>query len=227
MAFAILKEKIRGLNVGCTLLIKEGLKAMTETDTKLAYYLLDHSSDVIHMNAKELAAACGSSPAAVVRFSRKLGFKGFPDLKLDLAKEQGSGNIDEFQTVIRDNDDMATIVEKAERIHLRNVSLTYKMVNITTLSQAVDAICSARRIQLFGVGASGLMALDFFIKPPGLAFPSFTIPTSTLIFTRRPCLVRRMLQSRSATAEPQGKPFLQLKRRENVAAKSSLSLRPT
>lgn len=157
--------------MGCTLLIKEGIHAMTETDTRLARYLLDHSGEVIHMNAKELAAACGSSPAAVVRFSKKLGFKGFTDLKLDLARERGAGEIDEFQTVIRDNDDIAAIVEKAERIHLRNVSLTYRMVNVSTLSQAIEAICAARRIQLFGVGASGLLALDFFYKASRIGLP--------------------------------------------------------
>lgn len=157
---------------------------MTETDTKLAHFLLDHSGEAIHMNAKELAAACGSSPAAVIRFSQKLGFKGFTDLKLDLARESGAGDTDEFQTVIRDNDDMAAIVEKAERIHLRNVSRTYQMVNVSTLSQAVEAICSARRIQLFGVGASGLLALDFFYKASRIGLPvSYHSDVHTNLYT--------------------------------------------
>lgn len=159
--------------MGCTLLIKEGINAMTETDTRLAHYLLDHSGEVIHMNAKEFAAACGSSPAAVVRFSQKLGFKGFTDLKLDLAREGGAGDTDEFQTVIRENDDMATIIEKAEQIHLRNISLTYQIVNVSTLSEAVEEICSARRIHLFGIGASGLLALDFLYKVSRIGIPAF------------------------------------------------------
>lgn len=159
--------------MGCTLLIKESMKAMTETDTRLARYLLDHGGEVIRMNTKELAAACGSSPAAVVRFSQKLGFRGFTDLKLDLARESGTGDIDEFQTVLRENDDMATIVQKAERIHLRSVSLTYRMVNVPALSQAVEEICSGRRIHLFGVGASGLLALDFLYKASRIGVPAF------------------------------------------------------
>ena len=150
--------------MGCTLLIKESLNSMTETDTRLARYLLDHGDEVTHMNAKELAAACGSSPAAVVRFSQKLGFKGFTDLKLDLARERGAGEADDFQTVIRENDDMATLIEKAKRIHLRNISLTYQIVNASTLSEAVEKITSARHVHLFGVGASGLLALDFLYK---------------------------------------------------------------
>ena len=129
--------------LGCTLLIKEGMASLTETETRLANYLLSHTGEVIHMNAKEFSSACGSSPAAVVRFSRKLGFKGFTDLKLDLAREAGAGKPDDFQTVIREHDDMDTLVQKAERIHL------------------------------FGVGASGLLAMDFLYKSSRIGIPAF------------------------------------------------------
>ena len=44
--------------MGCTLLIKECLDSLTSTEQRLAAYLLDHTSEVIHMNAKEYAAAC-------------------------------------------------------------------------------------------------------------------------------------------------------------------------
>ena len=122
--------------MACTLFIKECLDHLTETERRLAAYLLDHSREAIHMSAKELSAQCGTSPAAVVRLSQKLGFKGFTALKLELAKESGQEEPDAFQSAIRDNDDMETIVRKAEQIHLRNTSLTYQMVNVSILSQA-------------------------------------------------------------------------------------------
>ena len=158
--------------MGCTLLIKECLDSLTSTEQRLAAYLLDHTSEVIHMNAKEYAAACTSSPAAVGRFSKRLGFKGFTALKLDLARESGQGELDDFQAAIRDNDDMETIVRKAERIHLQNTSLTYQMLNVSILSQAVEEICAGRRIHLFGVGASGLLAMDFLYKSSRIGIPA-------------------------------------------------------
>ena len=157
----------------CTLLIKESLDSLTPTEGRLANYLLDHSREVIHMSAKELSEQCGSSPAAVVRFSQKLGFKGFTALKLELARTSGQEEPDAFQSAIRDNDDMETIVRKAERIHLRNTSLTYQMVNVSVLSQAVEEICAGRRIHLFGVGASGLLAMDFLYKSSRIGIPAF------------------------------------------------------
>lgn len=157
----------------CTVFIRACLDQLTETDRRLASYLLDHSREAIHMSAKELSAQCHTSPAAVVRLSQKLGFKGFTALKLELAKESGQEEPDVFRSAIRDNDDMETIVRKAEQIHLRNTSLTYQMVNVSVLSQAVEEICAGRRIHLFGVGASGLLAMDFLYKSSRIGIPAF------------------------------------------------------
>ena len=158
--------------MACTFYIKECLPQMTETERRLSNYLLNHSHEAIHMSAKELSAQCGASPAAVVRLSQKLGFKGFTALKLELAKESGQEEPDAFQSAIRDNDDLETIVRKAEQIHLRNTSLTYQMVNVPVLSQAVEEICAGRRIHLFGVGASGLLAMDFLYKSSRIGIPA-------------------------------------------------------
>ena len=157
----------------CTVFIRACLDQLTETDRRLASYLLDHSREAIHMSAKELSAQCDTSPAAVVRLSQKLGFKGFTALKLELAKESGQEEPDVFRSAIRDNDDMETIVRKAEQIHLRNTSLTYQMVNVSVLSQAVEEIRAGRRIHLFGVGASGLLAMDFLYKSSRIGIPAF------------------------------------------------------
>lgn len=160
--------------MNCKLLIKEEMHGFTGTQRRLASYLLNHSGEVIRMSAKEFAEACGASPAAVVRFSRKLGFKGFTDLKLCLAQETGQGEeIDEFQIAIRDNDDMEAILRKAECIHTRNISLTCRMINPATLTQAAENLRACRTIHLFGLGASGLLALDFLHKASRIGIPAF------------------------------------------------------
>ena len=126
------------------------------------------------MTAREFAEAAGVSPAAAVRFSKRLGFQGFLQLRLDLARELAQGEpLDEFQTAIRDNDDMETLLRKAERIHIRNLSLTCRMVEPAVLSRAVEEIRARRRIHLFGVGASGLLAMDFLYKSSRIGIPAF------------------------------------------------------
>lgn len=127
--------------MSCTLLIRACMDSMTDTEKRIADYLLIHGSDAMHMNAKELAVSCDTSPAAVVRFAKKLGFKGFTALKLDLARESAQAAPDAFNSAILENDDLAAIIRKAEKTHQRNTSLTYQMLNIATLQAAIDALC--------------------------------------------------------------------------------------
>lgn len=160
--------------MSCTIFIRERMDTFTATEARLARYLLSHSADVVRMTAREFAEAAGVSPAAAVRFSKRLGFQGFLQLRLDLARELAQGEpLDEFQTAIRDNDDMETLLRKAERIHIRNLSLTCRMVEPAALSRAVEEIRARRRIHLFGVGASGLLAMDFLYKSSRIGIPAF------------------------------------------------------
>ena len=160
--------------MSCTIFIRERMDAFPATEARLARYLLSHSAGVVRMTAREFAEAAGVSPAAAVRFSKRLGFQGFLQLRLDLARELAQGEpLDEFQTAIRDNDDMETLLRKAERIHIRNLSLTCRMVEPAVLSRAVEEIRARRRIHLFGVGASGLLAMDFLYKSSRIGIPAF------------------------------------------------------
>lgn len=159
--------------MGCKVLIKEHEKDLTETERRLANYLLEHSAEVVRMNAKLFGRAGNTSPAAVVRFSKKLGFRGFTDLKLELARETAREKREDFENAIQDTDDMETILRKAERIQMRNTSLTYQMVNTKVLARAAEELSSGRPIHLFGVGASGLLAMDFLYKASRIGIPAF------------------------------------------------------
>lgn len=159
--------------MSCTLLIRACMDSMTDTEKRIADYLLVHGSDAMHMNAKELSVSCDTSPAAVVRFAKKLGFKGFTALKLDLARESAQAAPDAFNSAILENDDLAAIISKAEKTHQRNTALTYQMINIATLQSAIDALLGSRRVFLFGVGASGLLAMDFQYKCSRIGVPVF------------------------------------------------------
>ena len=159
--------------VSCTLLIRACMDSMTDTEKRIADYLLVHGSDAMHMNAKELSVSCDTSPAAVVRFAKKLGFKGFTALKLDLARESAQAAPDAFNSAILENDDLAAIISNAEKTPQRNTALTYQMINNATLQSAIDALLGARRVFLFGVGASGLLAMDFQYKCSRIGVPVF------------------------------------------------------
>lgn len=149
--------------MSCICKIKEGMESFTETEKKVAHYILSNKEDVIMLSAQELGDRIKTSAAAVVRFSKKIGFKGFTALKVELAKNSDE-EIEDFNTIINQNDSIEMMVKKCEVITTRALNQTYKLINKDTLKEVIDLLNSSENIYLFGVGASGLVAQDFQYK---------------------------------------------------------------
>lgn len=149
--------------MSCIYKIKEGMGSFTDTEEKLASYILENKQEVVMLNAQDLADKVKTSAAAVVRFSKKIGYKGFTALKVDLAKESNEVT-ENFNTIIKENDSIEMMVKKSEAINMNAMSQTYKLINMDVLKETIESLGNCKNIYLFGVGASGLVALDFQYK---------------------------------------------------------------
>lgn len=149
--------------MSCICKIKEGMGSFTETEEKLANYILDNRQEIIMLSAQELADRVKTSAAAVVRFSKKVGYKGFTALKVEMAKESYD-EAEDFNTIIKENDSIETLIKKSEAINTKAVTQTYKLINKDILQKAIDLLNNCKNIYIFGVGASGLVAQDFQYK---------------------------------------------------------------
>ena len=74
--------------MNCLVQIREAQKSYTTTEKIIAEYILEHAHDILNDSAQELGKKTQTSAAAVIRFSKKLGYKGFSDLKISLAGSQ-------------------------------------------------------------------------------------------------------------------------------------------
>ena len=59
---------------------------LSMTEEKLASYILANLGDIPHMTAQKLADLSETSPATVIRFSRKIGYKKYSDFKLAVSR---------------------------------------------------------------------------------------------------------------------------------------------
>ncbi|MGX7025783.1 MurR/RpiR family transcriptional regulator [Vagococcus hydrophili] len=62
----------------------EKLRQATETDLQIARYITEHEESVAFMRVRELAEKTHVSPATVIRFTQKMGYGSFPELRLAL-----------------------------------------------------------------------------------------------------------------------------------------------
>ena len=82
--------------------MKPGLERLREerftfrqSERKAAEYILAHTMEVINLPITELAEQIGVSEATIVRMCKKVGFRGFQELKITLAME----NVSPLKTV--------------------------------------------------------------------------------------------------------------------------------
>lgn len=144
--------------------IEQQLPQLHGKELELARFILKHAEPVTRMSITELAERSGTSTATVTRFCKSLHFSGYPDFKmklsLDIARKPAAAA---YQDIVQGNP-VEDIVAAIEANHLRSISDTTRLVDTGRLTRAVEALMNARRIDLYGVGTSGVVAQDFYQK---------------------------------------------------------------
>jgi DNA-binding MurR/RpiR family transcriptional regulator len=106
----------------------------------------------------EAATLAGVSDPTVVRFCKQLGLKGFMELKLRLASAHPVA-----KTVLEDiteTDSVESIFSNVMRSVVEAVSTTERGMDRRMLEEAVEAMVAANRWEFYGMGGSGIIALD-------------------------------------------------------------------
>lgn len=137
------------------------------TEKRIADYILQHADQLPEMTISAVATACDTSKSMVVQLCKTAGFKGYKDLCSQLLVEQAlSGK----QEVLSDYDDIfpgcdvAQICQMTLREEMRSLQDTMELMDPAAIERAVQLLCHADRIQLFGVGSSAVAALDMYHK---------------------------------------------------------------
>lgn len=151
---------------GTAVRIRALLPTMQPSMRRVAAQILDHTSSAATLTITELAGASGVSEATVVRFCKAIGFAGYPQLRLALAAEAGraegaGSNAEGIGSDIGPGDDLAHVVQKIAFADSRAVEETGAQLDLTVLERVIDALSRARRVDVYGVGASAFVGLDF------------------------------------------------------------------
>ncbi|WP_449344676.1 MFS transporter [Streptomyces narbonensis] len=105
--------------------------------------------------------------AFLVRTARLLGYPGYRDLRLalaGLAAQQQSGRAPAVTADIAVDDPVADVVAKLAYDEQQTLADTAAGLDTVQLGAAVTALATARRVDIYGVGASGLVAQDLAQK---------------------------------------------------------------
>ncbi|NNG38316.1 MurR/RpiR family transcriptional regulator [Flexivirga sp. ID2601S] len=149
--------------------MRAAMPSLQPAEHRVAEVVLRDPAAAAQLSITDLAESASTSVATVARFSHSVGFGGYPQLRLALAgaaaresalggpRRQPPADLDEAATT---EDIVATIVHH----EVRALQETAEHLDLAALDAAIQAVAGAGRVDVFGVGASGMVAEDLRYK---------------------------------------------------------------
>ena len=132
--------------------------SLSKTDTKIAAYICDHLDTIGLQTSTAMAEKIGVSDTSVVRFVRKLGFKGYIDfrsamkeriLKKTKQERQGLSPMEKYakskELLKRDS-----LISDVSSYTLDNLEKSFFALDSSTLEQVVDILMKSDRKYIAG-----------------------------------------------------------------------------
>lgn len=165
-------ETVGAVGVRILTNIQSRLTTFPPTMRRVADVVLSRPQIVVEYTITELARACDTSEATILRFSRSLGFSGYPSLRLQLAAElgkeaaesEGQRSSSGFGSDITPGDTLGDMISKIAMNEILGIRETLDGLNLDVLQQVIDRIENAKRVVSFGIGASNVGAQDLAAK---------------------------------------------------------------
>ncbi|WP_261134298.1 MurR/RpiR family transcriptional regulator [Bacillus sp. Marseille-Q3570] len=142
--------------------IQECMPSLKPSERKVAEYILTNPGEVVNLSVQKLAKRTQVSEATIIRLSRALSYKGFQELKLRIAGDlaQFNNNNHSYQE-IPTNGSIASLIGTISHNNIQSINDTLSVLSPEQVETAVDVLSKARKIAIYGIGASAVIAQDF------------------------------------------------------------------
>ncbi|MCI0690318.1 MAG: MurR/RpiR family transcriptional regulator [Sporichthyaceae bacterium] len=184
------------LSSGILVRLRGAIPSLRPAEQRVAQAVLADPQGVAERPISELARLCNTSETTVLRFCRAIGLRGYPELRIALAREATleatkAGGSRPLGGDISADDPLTEVVAKIGFSDSRAVAETTENLDLGALEQAIDAIVRAHRVDVYGAGASGVVAADLHQKLHRIGLLAFTWPDSHGALTSAALLRKR------------------------------------
>lgn len=145
------QESIQQHQAKLTVLMENHKTSFTKSENKVYSYILDHFSDVMYLSLTEIAMACETGESTVLRFCRKMGFKGYQDFKFALAQELAT-----YQEPNKEE----SFVEKIKQNMQESLQNTSTLIDQQELENAIQALYHKNDVVVYGISSSAIAGQD-------------------------------------------------------------------
>ncbi|UAB73337.1 SIS domain-containing protein [Vibrio sp. SCSIO 43132] len=130
-------------------------------------WIIENSEKAASLTSQELAAQVKVSQSSIVKFTQRIGYKGYSAFKLalneEIVRKQALGQTPLHSNILAD-DPLAVSAQKLVKTKTDAMFQTTNALSYEACYQAVKWLDEARRVQVVGIGVSALTAKDLSYK---------------------------------------------------------------
>lgn len=145
-------------------------RSLSQTEQKIADYFIDSDEQLSKKTLEELAYEIAVSQSSIYQFVKSLGYRGFQDFKIDIARNfHYQPTLQNLQDItdsegIHSDDSSLVIAQKVLQSNVYALSNSLNFLTEELLNSVLALMYSAKNLHFFGVGGSSIVAFDSFHK---------------------------------------------------------------
>jgi transcriptional regulator, rpiR family (phosphosugar-binding), putative len=138
-------------------IIESHLDKMTDLEQRIGHYFLDPNSIQEDLSSLQVAQTLHISQAALTRFAKKCGFKGYREFNFQYLQD--------LQKAQTESDNMQSSLSRHVLYNYNQIhQQTKELIDEEKLKRVAQIIEEADRVYFFGTGSSGLVARDMKLR---------------------------------------------------------------
>jgi len=151
------------------------LATLPDALQRVAERILEDPAEAARASIVDLAERSGTSTATITRFCRVLGFPGYAALRVAIATESGREAQARWETdidrEIEPGDPLDRVLSIISSADSRAIQETAARLDLAMVARVADAIATASRVELFGLGSSGTAAREMAFRLERIRIP--------------------------------------------------------
>jgi len=149
--------------MSCLVKMRAVREDLSANERKIADFILENAALIRDYSSQNLAATVGVSQSSIIKFSQKLNYRGFTDLKLaiheSVVKSDAFEESDENGRI--ENGKTESVSERVYKVKNEALLTTMELNDEQRIVSAVKILEKSKRIQILALGSGSLVARNF------------------------------------------------------------------
>ena len=129
---------------------------LNENDLFIIQYIIEHSEEITSYSSHQLAKETYSSPTAVIRLIKKIGFENYNDFKLNIHTLLNKYTLSNMR--IMSNEDLYTLKNKLAEIETGIINQTKEQLNSNVFNEVMAMISRNQYIDIIANDANAAIS---------------------------------------------------------------------